>query len=212
MNKKNINQVRKRLYGWYKINRREFSWRYNINPYRIMIAEFMLQRTKAEQVAPIYNRFINRYPNIISLSRANNTNIKKYTLNLGLHKRAKNFIDAATYIKNNYDGKIPKVREEILKIPGVGDYVAGAILTVAFNKKEYVIDSNIARFINRFYGFNLKGEIRRKKIIVEKSKDIFKSSVPGRLLFCLLDFTALICKPINPKCNICVIKKYCVFS
>jgi A/G-specific adenine glycosylase len=174
-----------------------------------MIAEFMLQRTKAEQVEPVYKKFLYQYPNITSLSRAKIKSVEKYTASLGLHKRAPNFIAAAKYVVKNHGGVFPKYRAELLKIPGVGDYVAGAIMAVCFNNAEYVIDSNIARFINRYYGLGLVGEIRRKKIIVEKAKNLFKVKNQKTFLFSLLDFTALVCKPIYPVCCECNLNKKC---
>ncbi len=201
-----------KLIKWYKTNSRSFPWRKKITSYRIMIAEFMLHRTKAEQVVPIYNEFLNKYPDIKLLAEAKQKEIKKVTDHLGLHWRSNHFIKAAKYIINNHNGIFPKKREELLKIPGVGDYVAGAILTVCFKKKEYVIDSNIARFINRYYGLNLSGEIRRKKIIIEKAKNIFNYNNTRKLLFALLDFTALICKPGKPLCENCCVNLECIYK
>lgn len=189
--------------------KRYFQWRNRVTPYRIMVAEFMLQRTKAEQVEPVYKKFLLQYPDIVSLSKARISSVEKYTSSLGLHKRAPNFINAAKYIVKNFKSKYPKTRKELLTIPGVGDYVAGAIMAVCFNNADYVIDSNIARFINRYSGLNLTGEIRRKKIIVEKAKELFKVKNQRNFLFALLDFTAIICKPINPNCKICVLVKTC---
>jgi A/G-specific adenine glycosylase len=174
-----------------------------------MIAEFMLHRTKAEQVAPVYIDFIKKYSDIKSLSNAKIKSIKSFTEHLGMHWRYKHFIESAKYIIENFNGKVPDIRDELLKIPGVGDYVAGAILTVAFNKPEFVIDSNIARFINRYYGFGLNGEIRRKKEIIEKAKRLFNIKKTGQFLFALLDFTALICKARKPLCETCCVKKSC---
>jgi A/G-specific adenine glycosylase len=198
-----------KLFLWHKSNCRNFPWRENITSYKIMIAEFMLNRTKVEQVVPIYVDFINRYPDIKSLYNADEKEIKSFTEHLGMHWRYKHFIESAKYLIENYNGLIPDNREKLLKIPGIGDYVAGAILTVAFNKPEYVIDSNIARFINRYYGLNLTGEIRRRKIIVEKAKDLFKINNSGNFLFAILDFTAILCKARKPLCEICFLKKYC---
>lgn len=172
----------------------------------------MLQRTKAEQVEPVYTKFLKQFPDVHSLSKARLSSISKYTKNLGMHWRAKHFIDAAKYIVKIYKGKFPKTREELLKIPGVGDYVAGAIQAVCFNNADYVIDSNIARFINRYYGLNLTGEIRRKKIIINYAKKIFKVKNQRKLLFSILDFNALICKPIKPLCFGCPKKKSCKFE
>lgn len=188
---------------------RKFLWRRNSSPYKILIAEFMLQRTKAEQVEPVYEKFISQYPDISTLTKAKLITIKKITSSLGLHWRATNFLNASKYIVNNYNGRFPKTRKELLNIPGIGDYVAGAIMAVCYNNADYVIDSNIARFVNRYYGFKLGGEIRRKKVIIDKSRELFRVKDQRKFLFALLDFTALICKPIKPNCNICPIKKGC---
>ncbi|KXS40900.1 MAG: A/G-specific adenine glycosylase [Methanohalophilus sp. T328-1] len=177
-----------------------------------MIAEFMLQRTKAQQVSRIYPIFINQFPDIKSLVNADIEDIFKIIHPLGLHWRTFHFIKAAKYIENKYAGKIPPYRKELLNIPGIGNYTAGAILTLCFNKPEYVIDSNIARFINRFYGLELEGDIRRKKIIREKSQEIFNYESPGKLLYSILDFTALICKPNNIKCRTCHLKDICEYK
>jgi A/G-specific adenine glycosylase len=190
---------------------REFIWRYRISPYKILIAEFMLQRTKAEQVEPVYEKFLKQFPAVHSLSKARLSSVSKYTKNLGIHWRAKHFIDAAKYIMKIYNGKFPETREELLKIPGVGDYVAGAIQAVCFNNAEYVIDSNIARFINRYYGLDLSGEIRRKKIIIDYAKKIFNVKNQKKYLFYILDFTALICKPMKPLCLECPYYKKCKY-
>ncbi len=177
-----------------------------------MVAEFMLQRTKAEQVEPVYKKFLQQYPDIKSLSKAKLKSVEKYTASLGLHKRAPNFINASKFIVSKLNSKFPKTRIELLNIPGVGDYVGGAISAVCFNKADYVIDSNIARLINRYFNLQLTGEIRRKKIIIEKAKKLFKVKDQKTFLFSILDFTALICKPIKPLCFQCPIKKRCKYK
>ncbi len=191
---------------------RDFSWRHKITPYRILIAEFMLQRTRAEQVEPVYKQFIARYPTVKTLSKVKTKEVAQYTKHLGMHWRSKHFITAAKFIVNEYKGKIPAGRKKLLAIPGVGEYVAGAILTVAFQKPEWVIDSNIARFFNRYYGLRLQGEIRRKKEIIELSKRFFRHKNPRKLLFSILDFTALVCLPRNPLCAKCPLKKRCKYN
>ena len=172
-----------------------------------MVAEFMLQRTKADQVEQVYKRFLIQYPTINRLAKAKEKSVAKYTNSLGLHGRYKNFIAAAKYVVNELNGEFPKTQKEMLEIPGVGDYVAGAVLAVCSNSADYVIDSNIARFINRYYRLGLTGEIRRKKIIIEKSKKLFKTDNQRDLLFALLDYTALVCKPIKPDCDRCIFNK-----
>lgn len=191
------------------IYKRDFLWRHTRDPYRIMIAEFMLHRTKANQVEPIYQQFIETYPDVNSLANANLDDVARYTQHLGLHWRAAHFIDACRFINKEYKGIYPQERKKLLEIPGVGDYVAGAILTVCFKKPEFVIDSNIARFINRYYDLELTGEIRRKKEIIEKAKLLFDCQQPDKLLFSILDFTALVCKPRKPECKKCCFWKIC---
>jgi A/G-specific adenine glycosylase len=176
-----------------------------------MIAEFMLHRTKAEQVKPVYREFIKKYPTVFSLSEAKKSDVKNVTKHLGLHWRADHFIKAAKFIVKNFGGRFPKKPENLLEIPGVGEYIAGAILTVCFRKNYPVVDSNIARYINRFFGLNLNGEIRRKKEIVNIAGELFKVKDPGRLLFAIIDFTSLVCKPISPDCINCIFKKRCYY-
>jgi A/G-specific adenine glycosylase len=174
-----------------------------------MIAEFMLHRTRAEQVVPVFEDFLKKYPVVEVLADADGDEIKKVTEHLGLHWRSSHFIKAARYVLEHFDGEFPDNREDLLKIPGVGDYVAGAILTVCFNKPVYVVDSNIARFINRFYGLNLKGEIRRKKKIIDLAKELFNTKEPAIFLFAILDFTFKICRARSPDCLNCVLKSQC---
>ncbi len=193
----------------HKLYFRDFPWRSKHDPYMILIAEFMLQRTKAHQAAPVYLEFIRRYPDVETLSSASYNILSTLTGHLGLHWRSSHFIDAAKYIVNNLNGKIPKCRKILSKIPGVGEYTAGAILTLCFNLPEHVIDSNIARFINRIYNLGLSGEIRRKRVVKEKAVELFNYKHTRNFLFSLLDFTALVCKLNRPYCGICVVKEFC---
>ena len=207
----NEKYIRRKLLFWYMENHRNFPWRYTKDPYKIMIAEFMLHRTKAGQVVPVYLEFIEKYSDIETLTKANFEEIKKVTEHLGLHWRARHFSEAAKYIIDNYKGNFPEDYNELKKISGVGEYIAGAILTVCFNKPAPVVDSNIARFINRYFGLNLSGEIRRKKKIVGLSAKLFECENPGELLFAIVDFTSLMCKPGKPLCERCLLKNDCKY-
>jgi len=196
---------------WYQNQSRDFPWRYTKDPYKIMIAEFMLHRTKANQVVPAYIKFIEKYSDIETLAKANAEDIKKVTEHLGLHWRVKNFSEAAKYIIENHNEKFPEDYIKLQEIPGVGEYIAGAILTACFNKSAPVVDSNIARFINRYFDLNLSGEIRRKKKIVELSSRLFEYENPRDLLFAIVDFASLICKPGKPLCGKCPLKNDCKY-
>ncbi len=208
----NISILREKIIKWYHKHGRDFPWRHTGDPYKIMIAEFMLHRTRAEQVVPVYNDFIKKFPDVYSLARAEPEEVFSVTRHLGLHWRGRHFIESAKYIVNQLNGKFPDDYDDLRKIPGVGEYIAGAIVTVCFNKPAPVVDSNIARFINRYWGLNLKGEIRRKKEIIEIAGKLFNCKKPGEFLFALVDFTAIVCKPRTPECRTCSLKSTCSFS
>lgn len=201
----------KNILNWYYNNKRDFPWRNTTDPYKIMIAEFMLHRTKAAQVVPVYIKFIKKYPDVFSLSEARKDSIKKVTEHLGLHWRSHHFIESAKFVIDNYNGIFPDNPDELFKVPGIGEYVAGAIITVCFNKVYPVVDSNIARFINRYSGLNLEGEIRRKKEIINISSKLFDTEKPGEFLFAIVDFTSLVCKPLKPECKSCIINTGCIY-
>jgi len=201
--------IRKKILRWYQKKGRDFPWRHTKEPYKIMIAEFMLHRTRAQQVLPVYLDFVKSYPDVESLAVALPAEIKEVTKHLGLHWRAQHFLGAVEFVLNTFNGRYPDTEEELLRIPGVGEYIARVILTVCFDKSAPVVDSNIARFINRFYNLNLAGEIRRKKKILEKARILFECNNPGQFLFAIVDFTFMICKPLNPLCDNCYLKGYC---
>lgn len=188
-------EIQNRIIRWYHKHGRDFPWRHTKDPYKIMMAEFMLHRTKAEQVVPVYLEFVRKYPDIYSLASAGSEDIKKITEHLGLHWRSRHFI-AARYIAEELNRQFPDDYDKLRKIPGVGEYIAGAILTVCFNKSAPVVDSNIARC-----------EIRRKKQLVKIAEELFNIENPGEFLFAIVNFTSLICKPNNPECFQCPLKK-----
>lgn len=209
---KEISFIRDKLLQWYKKNGRDFPWRQTPDPYKIMIAEFMLHRTRAEQVVPVYNHFIRKYPDISSLAHAEESDIKQFTAHLGLHWRYKHLLKSAKYVVNNLHGIFPDDYKDLQKIPGIGEYISCAISIIAFSKPAPVVDSNIARFFNRFFNLNLTGEIRRKREIINISKDFFDTPHCAFLLFSIIDFCAIFCKPRKPLCERCILWKNCNFN
>jgi A/G-specific adenine glycosylase len=206
-----MSNISQKIIENHHLYKRDFIWRHTKNPYEIMIAEFMLQRTKADQVVPVYANFLKKYPDIKSLSKSDIEDIKKIIRPLGLHWRSAHFKKAAEYIIAEYNSNIPSIREELLTIPGIGDYVASVISAVAFSKNTFIVDSNIARVLNRYFGLALTGEIRRNKKIIELSGELFGqcNCEPKELLFAIIDFSALVCTPLKPKHEICPLKDDC---
>ncbi len=198
------------LLKWHKNNYRYYPWRTETSAYRIMIAEFMLQRTKADQVVPVYNKFLERYPDIKSLAESELSDIEELLKPLGLYWRASHFKKAANYLLNEHKGVIPASKEELLKVPGVGEYVCGAILAVAYSKSTNIIDSNIARILNRYFGLGLAGEFRRNRKVNDLSEILFSIENPKDFLFAIIDFGALVCTSSNPHHDKCPIKNSCI--
>ena len=114
-------------------------------------------------------------------------------------------------MNNKFKGEIPDTREVLLTLPGVGDYVAGAVLSICFNQKEWIVDSNIVRLYKRYFGIITSKEGRRYRHVIEISKKFSNCKRPKDSNLALLDFTALVCSPRNPKCNRCVLANKCLF-
>ncbi len=199
------------LFRWGEKHYRDYPWRRTRDPYRIMIVEFMLHRTRADQVVPVYTQFLQKYPNIYSLAEADPSDIREVTEHLGLHWRSGHFIGAAKYVVEHYQGIFPDSESRLQAIPGVGEYVSGVILTVCYKIPHRVVDANIARFINRFFGLHLTGEIRRKKEVRDLADTLFDVDEPGKLLFAILDFSAAICRSRNPLHLECPLREKCKY-
>ncbi len=151
----------KRLLRWGRNHQRKFPWRETKNPFRILIAEMMLQKTNAEKVAKIYPGFIIKYKTPYILARANVRALKKELHYLGIHARAKRMKLAATIIEKEFNGKVPQNREALLSLPGVGPYVANAVLCFAFNEDVSLVDTNVVNILKKF--LHIKSKQKRPR-------------------------------------------------
>ena len=200
------------LIDWYRNNGREYPWRKDRTPYRILIAEIMLQRTKADQVAPIYLSFIEEFPDLERLGRASKEEIAKYFSKLGLIRRA-GLVELLTKeLIVRFGGKIPKNRQELLSLPSVGEYIADAVLCFAFNEDVAVVDSNVCRIIGRVFDLKAKGEARRDPQFRRAVNELLPSGKSKEFNWAIIDLGAMICTPRNPSCNICPIKSSCIYG
>jgi A/G-specific adenine glycosylase len=195
---------------WGKENKDNFPWRNPENLYQSIIAEIMLIRTPPEQVLSVYNEFIESFSDFEKLNKASYNNINKYIKKLGLYWRTDLLIDLANYIVNELDGEIKPDLNELIKIPGLGEYTASAVLIYYFKKRAVPIDSNTVRFVNRYFDKSLK---RRHN----KLKNIYDNLVPNTdnrsTLFneSFLDFMRKICAVTDPRCNSCPINQKCKY-
>ena len=156
-NNYHLNTFSKTLISWHKIHgRHNLPWQKKINPYRVWISEVMLQQTQVKTVLPYYKNFMKKYPDIKSLSHSDLDEILKSWTGLGYYRRARNLYETSQILKNRYKYKFPESYEEILELPGIGKSTAGAILSIAYNKKYPILDGNVKRVIWLPYGVDVE--------------------------------------------------------
>lgn len=200
------NIFRKQLLRWSQDKIRSFPWRETDNPFEILIAEFLLQRTPAERVEPIYKKIIDRHPSFESLSHASLAEIKELLRPLGLHnKRGEAIQEIAIRLA---DGQFPQSEAELVNLPYIGRYGANAILCFAFDEPVAILDQNVIRIYNRLFGLNLDHRAEQSWVFAEWM--LPKSDI-RRYNLALLDFGALVCLPRSPRCNDCFANNFCKF-
>ena len=205
--------IAKKILYWYDNNKRSLPWRRKCSSkqkeYFTLVSEFMLQQTQVTTVIPYFNNFIKNIPNFEALAKVNETKLLRCWQGLGYYSRAKNLKKSARLIIDQYNGRLPDNYEELIKLPGVGDYTASAISAIAFNQQIIPLDGNIERLLKRI--LNLKTEKEIKKENLHKEKKVFgQTSRSNDYVQALMEIGALLCKPKNPNCDKCPITKYCL--
>jgi len=200
------------LLEWFKKYGRDYPWRKETDPYRILIAEIMLQRTKADQVIQVYQLFLQRFPSIYALAAATLEELEGIFDMLGLRWRAKKVKDLAKVIVSQHGGRIPSSREELLSLPGVGEYIADAVLCFAYGMDIAVVDANVCRVIGRVFGIEPRGEARRDPRFRQIAQQLIPSKRAREFNWAIIDLAALTCTPRNPKCYECPLQELCSFN
>ena len=161
--------VTKKILNWYDLNKRPLPWRKNVSLqkklYYTLVSEFMLQQTQVVTVIPYFNRFIKDIPNLKTLARVQNKKLMKLWEGLGYYSRARNLKKTSKVIIKNFKGKIPDNFEDLKSLPGIGDYTARAILSIAFNKPYIPLDGNIERVLKRYLYLKRENEINKENLI-----------------------------------------------
>ncbi len=204
--------ITKKILNWYDLNKRTLPWRKNVSQskkhYYTLVSEFMLQQTQVVTVIPYFNRFINKIPNLKKLSKTPDRELIKLWEGLGYYSRVRNLKKTAKIIISKYHGVIPNNYEDLISLPGIGNYTANAILAIAFNKSYIPLDGNIERVLKRYLYLKKDREIQKDNLIEKKS--IFGiSSRASDYAQALMELGAMICKPKNPECSKCPISKNC---
>ena len=204
--------ARNYILKWGIKNQRSFSWRLSNSRYEIFISEFFLHRTRAFQVSQIYDLFIRRYPDFESIAGTTKSNLREDLKTIGLNWRLDALFDCALRISRDYSGILPLDKTSLLSLPGVGEYIASTVICFCTGSIEPVLDTNIVRFIGRFYGLKITDSSRRNKRFKEFILQFLKTENPRQLIYFLIDFAFAVCTPSKPKCTSCSINTVCNFG
>lgn len=200
------------LLDWFAANARDLPWRRTRDPYAIWVSEIMLQQTQVKTVIPFWERWLRELPTIKSAANASADKIHKLWECLGYYTRVRNLQKAARQIVEKHDGKFPDKFDDVLALPGIGRYTAGAICSIAFNQPTPILDGNVIRVLTRIFG--IAGNPKEKKTnarLWKLAEELVRNSKHcSHLNQSLMELGALICTPRNPQCQICPVKKLCV--
>lgn len=201
----------KTLIDWYLNNKRDLPWRETKFPYFIWLSEIILQQTQVKQGLPYYEAFINTFPTIFDLAKADEAKVLKLWQGLGYYSRARNLHATAKHIANDCDGNFPKTHKDLLKLKGVGDYTASAIASICFGEATAVVDGNVYRVLSRYFGihtpiYSSQG-IKEFKALAQT---LIHKDNPASFNQAIMEFGAIQCKPKKPYCPICPFKDNCI--
>jgi A/G-specific adenine glycosylase len=203
---RNAPGIRRKLQRWYEGARRKLPWRQTQDPYRIWVSEIMLQQTRVAAVIPYYQRFLERFPDIFSLAAAPEQDLLATWSGLGYYSRARNLQKAARQM----NGEFPMDYANIRELPGVGDYTAAAVASIAFGLPHAVLDGNVLRVLSRLT--NDAGDIgtpvTRKRLQVV-ADGLLDRKEPGNFNQSLMELGATVCLPRDPQCHMCPLTQYC---
>lgn len=200
------------ILNWADNNLVEYPWRNKRNPYKVLISEILLTRTKAKQVTPVYNDFMTKYPTLNHFLKAELIDLKEMLKSLGLLFRAEMLIDLTFQLKKDFDNKIPNTLAELKTLKGIGDYGANAILCFGFNERNPLLDVNFIRIFTRVFGIESKTKTpKTDKFLWETSKELLPNTNYINFNYGVLDMGGNICLNRTPKCTICPIKKLCLY-
>jgi A/G-specific adenine glycosylase len=209
---KNKNFFSENLLKWNQFeNTREMPWKGEKDPYKIWISEIILQQTRVQQGLAYYNRFIQAWPDIKSLAGAPEQEVYKLWEGLGYYSRCRNLIASAKLINDELAGRFPEKYEDIVSLKGIGHYTAAAIASFAFNLPYAVLDGNVFRVLARFFGIPIPVDTSEgKNMFSTLARDLIDPINPASYNQAIMDFGAVVCKPMLPLCNSCPLQKKCI--
>jgi A/G-specific adenine glycosylase len=208
--KYNKNSFRNRLLDWYRHHQRQLPWRNSNDPYAIWVSEVMLQQTTVKTVLPYYKRFLDQLPTVKHLAQSDLQSVLKLWEGLGYYARARNLHRAAQIVCLEYHGRIPSDMDAIKSLPGVGDYIAAAVLSIAFNQPFAVVDGNVKRVLARLD--LISSPVNRSsshRAFKKLATELLDTRRPGTFNQAIMELGAIVCKPRQPLCVECPVQMHC---
>ncbi|MGM8216295.1 A/G-specific adenine glycosylase [Bacillaceae bacterium W0354] len=207
----NIETFQDDLLSWYHHIKRDLPWRENQDPYRIWVSEIMLQQTQVDTVIPYFEQFMEQYPTVYHLAEADEQEVLKAWEGLGYYSRARNLHQAVKEVVTNYGGQVPRDKDKLKKLKGVGPYTLGAILSIAFDQPEPAVDGNVMRVLSRV--LHIEEDIAKaktRKLFEDAVRALISEEDPSSFNQGLMELGALICHPKKPKCYECPVREHCL--
>ena len=205
-----MKKLQQNLLNWFQDNARNLPWRQSYAPYDVWISEIMLQQTQMDRVIDYFTRWKNILPNIASITASNEEKILKLWEGLGYYSRVRNIIKTADILQEQYNEKLPSDYSLLLKLPGIGRYTAGAIMSIAFNKEYAIVDANIERVFARLFNLNKPVKDKETHIFIwEMAQKLIPKGKAREHNQAFMELGALLCLPRNPRCKICPVSDFC---
>ena len=196
--------------SWYDEGHRDLPWRHTKDAYRIWISEIMLQQTRAETVVSYYERFLEKYPTVRDLADAPQEDVLKSWEGLGYYSRARSLQKAARVIADEWGGELPRDVDKLRALPGIGDYTAGAIASIAFGIPAAAVDGNVERVICRYFAIeDTVGTPAVRRMVAAKTQELVPHDRPGAFANAMMEMGATMCTPRNPACLLCPVRNSC---
>lgn len=200
-----------KLISWYKQNKRELPWRSRKDPYAIWLSEVIMQQTRIDQGMAYYDAFIENFPTVFDLAKAEEETVLKLWQGLGYYSRARNLHHTSKVIVKEFNGIFPESYNKLLKLKGIGDYTASAIVSICHNEPLPVVDGNVFRVLSRVFGIETPIDTSTgQKEFKTLARELIHTKQPGEFNQALMEFGATHCTPKKPKCNVCPFHKKCV--
>ncbi len=205
-----LGRLQRALLAWFHKRKRDLPWRRTRDPYRIWLSEIMLQQTRVAAVVPYYERFVKRFPTVQALARANPEQVLRFWAGLGYYSRARNLHRAAKQIVTRHGGRFPRAMDAALRLPGIGDYTAAAVLSIAYGAPHAVLDGNVARVLARLAAVgDDPREPQRWTQLRGTAQELLTKQNPSDWNQAMMELGATVCTPRAPRCDACPLACCC---